>query len=461
VSWRKWRPGSVLVAFFNVRSAFNAPGEWFLDMTAGKVRYRPMPGEKVSQLEIVAARPGLSKLIEFRGDWRDKKYAKNISFENISFEYASAPMSKNAPQAVNHYQAASSSDGAITAEGVRNIKFLQCRVAHTGNYAVRFNSACMSNRLENCTFEDLGAGGVWMGADYRFVDKKSEIPRLVLKPTRLDSTAYNLISNCTIRTVGRYNPEGTGVALTHCSDTKVIHCDIYDIMYTGISVGLVWGYSGSVSQRNEIAFNRIWDLGKGIMSDMGGIYMLGTSFGTTVHDNVVHDVHSYSYGGWGLYADEGSENIVFERNVCWNLTDGGFHQHFGTGCVVKNNIFFGVEDKGVVRTSRAEVFGIPSSLHIVNNIFMTDKAPLCAKGVRNVDGIWANNLWWDTRGENAAIFDGLTWRQWKDCGKETGGVFADPRFVDINAGDFRLHPDSPALKLGFKPFDASRAGRKQ
>ena len=34
----------------------------------------------------------------------------------------------------------------------------------------------------------------------------------------------------------------------------------------------------------------------------------------------------------------------------------------------------------------------------------------------------------------------------------------DPMFVDPENGDFRLKPDSPALKMGFVPFDVSKAG---
>ena len=33
-----------------------------------------------------------------------------------------------------------------------------------------------------------------------------------------------------------------------------------------------------------------------------------------------------------------------------------------------------------------------------------------------------------------------------------------PRFVDPGQGDFRLRPGSPALKIGFRPFEPSRAG---
>jgi hypothetical protein len=37
-------------------------------------------------------------------------------------------------------------------------------------------------------------------------------------------------------------------------------------------------------------------------------------------------------------------------------------------------------------------------------------------------------------------------------------LIADPMFEDPARRDFRLKPESPALKLGFKPFDYTKAG---
>jgi hypothetical protein len=43
-------------------------------------------------------------------------------------------------------------------------------------------------------------------------------------------------------------------------------------------------------------------------------------------------------------------------------------------------------------------------------------------------------------------------------GIKTNSIAADPMFADVEAGDFTLLPDSPALKLGVKPIDMSSIG---
>ena len=43
-------------------------------------------------------------------------------------------------------------------------------------------------------------------------------------------------------------------------------------------------------------------------------------------------------------------------------------------------------------------------------------------------------------------------------GIDMHSLAADPLFVDLGNGDFRLLPESPALKLGFVPIDMSKIG---
>jgi len=46
-----------------------------------------------------------------------------------------------------------------------------------------------------------------------------------------------------------------------------------------------------------------------------------------------------------------------------------------------------------------------------------------------------------------------------EAGVETGSRIGDPCFVDPEHYDYRLRADSPAIALGFRPFDLCRAGR--
>ena len=60
--------------------------------------------------------------------------------------------------------------------------------------------------------------------------------------------------------------------------------------------------------------------------------------------------------------------------------------------------------------------------------------------------------------------DGLRLADWRKVSRRGEDVYdihsivADPLFVDAENGDYRLKPDSPALKLGFQPIDVARIG---
>jgi len=56
-----------------------------------------------------------------------------------------------------------------------------------------------------------------------------------------------------------------------------------------------------------VEHNHVHDIGKGVMSDMGGIYTEGVCAGTRIRYNVVHNLGSQVFGGWGIYHDSGAD----------------------------------------------------------------------------------------------------------------------------------------------------------
>ena len=48
--------------------------------------------------------------------------------------------------------------------------------------------------------------------------------------------------------------------------------------------------------------------------------------------------------------------------------------------------------------------------------------------------------------------------QWRAADYDEHSLVADPLFVDAAKDDYRLKPNSPALKLGFKPTEMAKIG---
>lgn len=55
-------------------------------------------------------------------------------------------------------------------------------------------------------------------------------------------------------------------------------------------------------------------------------------------------------------------------------------------------------------------------------------------------------------------YSGLSFGKWREASHDAGSIVANPLFVNAMARDFRLRAGSPALRLGFKPFDYAKAG---
>jgi len=186
---------------------------------------------------------------------------------------------------------------------------------------------------------------------------------------------------------------------------------------------------------------------------MGGIYTLGPSEGTTVTGNVFHDIYAYSYGGWGLYTDEGSSNILFENNLVYRVKTGGFHQHYGRENIVRNNIL-AYSKLHQLQATRVEDH---LSFTLENNIIYWDTGKLLSGRWDQVKHESRNNCYFNAAG-TAFDFAGNSLDAWQAAGHERGSIIADPKFANPAKYQFELDGDSPAIKLGFKPFDYTKAG---
>ena len=430
---KPWNPITKNTRFIleNYRAALDAPGEWFLDRD-GTLLYIPLPGEEMETAEVYA--PVLSQIVEIKGTPNQRVSDK--TFRNLCFVHTAYYTPK---QGVPPEQAAADIEATIEMDYADRIVIDNCEIRHIGNYGIWIRHDCSDNVVRHSLLYDLGAGGIKVG--YNVLDSNSN-----------HVTSGTVIDNNIIRHGGLLFPCAGGVVLLHTAHTRVTHNEIADMRYSGVSVGWVWGYTASPSVDNLIAYNHIHHLGWGILSDMGAIYTLGVSPGTRVERNVIHDIYSYGYGGWGLYMDEGSTGIVMRDNLAYRCKSGGLHQHYGKDNVVENNIFANsiLQQIDLTRKENHRSMTFKHNIILVNqgNIFkgVWDKA--------DVDMDY--NCYYDETKAKKAYY-GKSFGEWKKQ-REPHSVCERPMFRNVAQGDFTLTNLRAAKKIGFKPFDTSQVG---
>ncbi|MBQ0032185.1 MAG: right-handed parallel beta-helix repeat-containing protein [bacterium] len=445
-NWDKTHPRYALE---NYRAALDAPGEWFLDASASELLYIPRKGEILADAR--ACVPVVKTIIRLKGDARNGARLRNVTIENVGLEYTSLPMEgKGIPSG---QAAVNVSAAALEVEGADGFSFVRGHVAHAGGHGVWFRKGTVNARIEHALIEDLGAGGVYFGDGNR--DEK-----------RPDLDCANLsLSNSIVRAGGRILNGAVGVWLGHVHDCWVVHNEICDFFYTGVSFGWVWGYGPTVTRRNHIDFNHVHHIQQGRLSDGGAVYALGNQEGSTVCNNWIHDVNGYRDNGspaWGLYTDEGAAGVFLASNLVERCRSGAVHQHYGRENVFRNNIFALFDEAGVWR-SRLENH---VTMRIENNVFWWTNAVartyrVCGGSGFLPDLVVDGNVYWCPAADVEKadkVFNGENWEGWREKGADAHGAVADPCFVDALHGDWTLRPDSSPAKTGFRPFDWTEAG---
>jgi len=407
--------------------------------------------------EVVA--PYVMRLLDVRGEPERLRAVEHLAFRGITFMHANFDLP---PNDAGDLQAANTVPGAVCARGMRNCAFEDCVFKNLGTYALQLVEGCTDNRITGNEIAFAGAGGVRVSGG-------------TADTSPLLRTGGTIITDNHIHHLGEVFSSAVGVWLGDTNGNMLAHNEIDHLFYTGVSVGWVWGYSRSVSRDNVIEYNHIHDVGQGMLSDMGGVYLLGIAPGTVVRNNRIHHIESYGYGGWGIYTDEGSTHVLIENNVVYQTKCGGFNQHYGRENTVRNNIFALSREN---QLSRGRVEG-HVSFYFERNIVYWEEGPLLQGnwdnqqyeailspyGAAHKDSVTFTmdyNLYWNPKVPADSIrFAGRTFDGWKARGLDTHSLIADPLFVDTGRSDFTLRKGSPAFALGFRSIDLRTVGPRR
>jgi hypothetical protein len=444
------KPGPYWVE--NVFEALDTPGQWYLDRSRGELYCLPLMGEDLSSAEIVA--PRLQQVVKVVG--REDAPVHDFHFEGLTLAHTEWQPPADYSSSL---QAGIEVPGALLFDYAQRCAFTGGGIEHIGNYGVEVNVGCTDIEIARNQITDIGAGGVRIGHFFswetdgsgqlteRGRQRKAAMPKG--PHSQRITVADNEIAHC-----GRFTPEAVGIFVGDNAHNKIIHNHIHDTYYTGISVGSVQDFGPCQATGNIIEYNHLHDLGQGMLSDLGAIYTCSTP-DSRIRFNLIHDVSRRDYGGWGIYPDEGSHDLLIQKNLVYRCQDGALFAHHIRDITAENNIF--AFNRGA-QIDRGGIGGFELTFRR-NLVFHKEGKAVGDYGDEKTSPdvcAFDHNLYWNAG--KPVLFGKKSLVQWQTIGQDKESLVADPLFVDPEKGDFQLRPGSPARQIGFEPWDFSAVG---
>lgn len=315
----------------NAYELLDTGGEWYLDTSADTVFYIPRDGEAIDDSEFVLSRT--TQLVRAGGT--SDNPLRNVRFDGLTFAHdnwtdPSGPIGYPDAQGGVVYRGPGAwednhflTPAGVSFEAAHDIAVTNSTFTHMGNAALAFGAGSQDNLIDHNTFTDISGNGINVGgitkADHHPTDPASIV-------------RGNTVSNNTVTKVGSEFRDNVAILLGYTQGSDVRNNTLFDLPYTGISMGWGWGYvdtlGTSVAGGNVIRGNLIYDFMK-TMPDGGGIYTLGNQPGSQVVDNYLYGDQKI-YGN--IYHDNGSggfhdtNNVISKKdsplNVWLNLNTG-------------------------------------------------------------------------------------------------------------------------------------------
>ncbi|MCK0132964.1 right-handed parallel beta-helix repeat-containing protein [Arenibacter sp. S6351L] len=319
----------------------DAEYEWYLDTSASKI-YLKLPMDlEPSQLSIEV--PLAESLLAVEGS--EQNPISNISFEGIRFKHCrwNIPNQTYAGiQACNFDTQQGNKEWAVVPAAIRttwahNIRFKDCEFNSLGGSGIWLGTGTINSTITSCRIRDISGNGVMIGEGQdRLVSGESW-----WKAAPQQAALGNTVEDCDISDCGVQFYGAVGIWCGLTAETILKNNEIYNLPYTGISIGWMWSPEPTPCRDNTIAENHIHHVMQKL-SDGGGIYMLGLQPGSKLIDNNIHDI-SVNAGraeSNGMFLDEGTKDVLVENNLIYNIAKSPLRFHKASTNFVKNNYLF-------------------------------------------------------------------------------------------------------------------------
>ncbi len=441
--------------FENVFEGLDQPGEWYFNSKTGKLYLYPVSDLLNAYVRV----PVLNQLVRLEGDLNKKKYVEFVNFKGITFEETDYDLDET-----GYPTCGDVGDiyppSAIKWEAARFCTFEDNTITNTGTYGLEITGD--GNTISNNRIFSTGGGGI--------------ISRSYGKePNTYSFNHIHHAGEIFFSSVGINIDDGGGIVSNNL---------VHDIAHSGI-YGRHWGTATQEEQRRNqeqgliIEFNEIHSVGK-MTNDCGGIFIRDSLI--TIRNNLIYNIYPYEYyetigefndkgtPGFGIYLGCETRYSRVENNIIFNTGEGIMFLYGTRHVTVENNIIVNSSYKAIRFANFGPLLPMPGNQFVRNIVYIEQpyclyagaRASLPHESDYNVifqSGMRTPRVGFRHTGEKGQEnFTKHPMQTWLDKGYEKNSVFADPLFADPLNNDFSLLPESPALKLGFKPIDISNVG---
>ncbi|HXS68589.1 MAG TPA: right-handed parallel beta-helix repeat-containing protein [Candidatus Polarisedimenticolia bacterium] len=321
----------------NAIQFLDSPGEWFEDVSAGKIYYWPRPGEDLSHAKVFA--PVLETLVSIEGSL--EKPVANIQFKGITFSHTTwlrpseqghvplqagmfmLDVKKLSPKGTPYHRGLDNlawigrPPAAVSVKNADDILFEDCIFEHFASAGLDFQSGAHDDSVAGCSFREIGGNGLQLG---KFSDANVETHIPYQPSDERELCSHEKISNNIFTDCGDEDWGCVGIGIGYARNVSVEHNEVFNLPYTGISVGWGWTKATNCMSNNFIFANHIHHVGERL-GDLGGIYTLSVQPGTVIAENSISDIQPSPFvpdpeHWYYLYLDEGSSFITVRDNWC-------------------------------------------------------------------------------------------------------------------------------------------------